>query len=719
MPQAEEYRAVIRTTGEPMLMTPQTPVRMVQVDDVAVITVDNPPVNTISAAVRSGLNEALEAIRQLAGVRAVLLRCEGRTFFSGADINEFSGPPREAEYRALFARVEALAVPVIAAMHGTVLGGGLEFSLACHYRVASPGTMFGLPEVTLGVIPGAGGTQRLPRLIGIEKALELIISAKPVDTRQALALGFLDEVIDGPLEHGALSYARRLLAHGAGPRRTAARTAQALGEPVLARLLDQARKQYPNRTAALTAIEAVTAGARLPFGDALLLEEKLANETKLTPECRGSVHVFFAERETRRLIALPEAAPRIIESAGIVGAGTMGGAIAMCFANAGIPVTVLDAAQDALDRGLSVIDSNYESMVRRGRLAPEEKPKRMARIRASLDYGALASTDVVIEAVFEDMSLKKRIFGELDLVLKPGAILASNTSTLDVTELARATSRPADVIGMHFFSPANVMPLLEVVRTEFTSAQSIRTVMDLAKTLRKTPVLVRVCYGFVGNRMMEGYLREAERMVLEGATPRQVDAVLERWGMAMGILAVVDMAGVDVGVNVHKANADRYPPDPSYYQADFALVEAGRLGQKNGRGYYRYEPGDRARHDDSEALEIVRARARKLGIAERRHSEQEILERCLYPLLNEGFRILEDGIVQRAGDIDVVWTSGYGFPRYRGGPMFYAETLGLQTLYDGMLKYSDLFGPMHWQPAPLLKQLLTTGQSIAAWESAR
>ncbi len=696
-------------------MTTPEPARLSVDGEIAVIVVDNPPVNTITAAVRTGLNGALDRIAALPKLRAVLLRCEGRTFFSGADINEFGGPPKEAEYRALFARFENLAIPVVVAMHGTVLGGGVEFSLACHYRIAMPGTRFGMPEVTLGVIPGAGGTQRLPRLLGIEQALDLIISAKPVDTDAALALGLIDAVIEGEPAGGALAWVRALLARGGGPRPTSARRVEPVAEAVLGKLRERARAQYPNRTAALTAIEAVSAAARLPLDEGLRFEEKLANETKLTPECLGSVHVFFAERETRRVIGLPEGASRKIGAAGIIGAGTMGGGIAMCFANAGIPVTVVDATQEALDRGLKTVDRNYESMVKRGRLTATEKAQRMALIRPALDYAALAQSDLVIEAVFEDMALKQRIFGALDAVLKPGAILASNTSTLDVTGMARATRRPADVIGMHFFSPANVMPLLEVVRTELTGAETIRTVMDLAKALRKTPVLVRVCYGFVGNRMMEGYLREAERMVLEGAHPRRVDTVLETWGMAMGILAVVDMAGVDVGVNVHKANAERYPPDPSYYQADFALAEAGRLGQKTGKGYYRYEPGDRTRHDDPEALAILQARARALGIAAREHTDQEILERCLYPLMNEGFRILEEGIAQRAGDIDVVWTSGYGFPRYRGGPMFYAETLGLPALYEGMLKYQGLFGPMHWQPAPLLARLAASGQGLAAW----
>jgi len=380
---------------------------------------------------------------------------------------------------------------------------------------------------------------------------------------------------------------------------------------------------------------------------------------------------------------------------------------------------VIDTNQEALDRGFGVIDRNYASMVKRGRLTDEEHAKRMALIRGSLDYADLASADVIIEAVFESMDLKKTIFGKLDKIAKPGALLASNTSTLDVAEIARATARPADVVGLHFFSPANVMPLLEVIRTDASSPSAIRTAMDLAQPLRKTPVLARVCYGFVGNRMMEGYAREAERMVLEGATPTQVDDALERWGMAMGILAVFDMAGTEVGVNIHKANAQHYPPDPTYYQADFALVEAGRFGQKNGKGYYRYEKGDRNRHQDPEAIAILRARARALGVPEKSHSDAEILDRCLFPLLNEGFRILEEGIVQRASDIDVVWTSGYGFPRYRGGPMFHAEAIGLKTLLAGMQRFRAEFGPMHWEPAALLVELVDRGMSLADWEKSK
>jgi 3-hydroxyacyl-CoA dehydrogenase len=451
-----------------------------------------------------------------------------------------------------------------------------------------------------------------------------------------------------------------------------------------------------------------------------LYETELANGAKVTAESKALVHVFFAERETRKVPGLPaDAKARVIASGGVVGAGTMGGGIAICFANAGLPVTVLDATREALDRGLGVISKTYDAMVKRGRLTEDEKVRRMSLIRGTLDYADLAGADVVIEAVFESMQLKGKIFRALDEAAKPGAVLATNTSTLDIREIAAATRRPEDVVGLHFFSPANVMPLLEVVRTDSTAPAVIKTALDLAKTLRKTPVLARVCYGFIGNRMMEGYAREAERMTLEGATPRQVDGALEAWGMAMGILAVFDMAGIDVGVSVHRANADRYPPDPAYYQADFALHAADRLGQKNGKGYYKYAPGDRTRHDDPEAIQILADTAKRLAIAQRQHSADEIVERCVYPLINEGIRILEEGVASRAGDVDVVWCAGYGFPRHRGGPLFYADAIRLKTVYDGILKYRDQFGPMHWEPAPLLTRLVTEGRTLSEWDQAR
>jgi|HubBroStandDraft_1064217.scaffolds.fasta_scaffold00362_25 3-hydroxyacyl-CoA dehydrogenase len=698
------------------------PVTLTQDGDVAVISVNSPPVNTISAAVRQGLFAAIADIRARPGVAAVVLVCEGSTFFSGADIGEFAGPPKESEYRDLFRLLEQLPVPVVAGMHGVAMGGGLEIALACHYRVAIGQARFGFPEVTLGIIPGAGGTQRMPRLIGVERTLEMILAGRPVDVATAIAQGFIDAEVQGDLRAATIAYARELVRSGAGVRRTSDRGVDpATATPaIIERLVGQAKSQYPNREAALTAIQAVSASSSMPFEAGLLYEEELANRSKATIEAKALIHVFFAERDTRKVPGLPgDTKGRNIASAGVIGAGTMGGGIAICFANAGLPVTVIDGSQEALDRGLAVVGKTYDSMVKRGRLTAEEKDKRLALIRGSLNYADLAGADVVIEAVYESLDLKRKIFGAVDKAAKPGAVLATNTSTLDIADIAAATGRPEDVIGLHFFAPANVMPLLEVVRTDATAPAVIRTALDLAKSLRKTPVLARVCYGFIGNRMMEGYAREAERMVLEGATPRQVDGALEAWGMAMGILAVFDMAGVDVGVNVHRANADRYPPDPAYYQADFALHAAGRLGQKSGKGYYKYLPGDRARHDDPEAVEILKATARRLDIPQRTHSADEILERCLYPLINEGIRILEEGVALRASDVDVVWCAGYGFPRYRGGPLFYADTIGLKTVLDGMLKYRDLFGPMHWQPAPLLTRLVSEGRTLKEWDAAR
>jgi 3-hydroxyacyl-CoA dehydrogenase len=689
--------------------------------DILVLVVDNPPVNTITAAARSAMSEALTHAAADTTAQALILRCEGNNFFTGADINEFSGPPKEAEYRALWAKFEGMKIPVIAALHGSSIGGGLEIALACHYRVATPNAKFMLPEVTLGIIPGAGGTQRLPRLMGLDNALRMIFDARPVDAPSAKKLGLIDEILEGDFVAAAIDFARRLVAFGQGPRPTSERTVDpaSLTLELMAKWQAEAARLYPNRTAALTALEAVVASARLPFAEGLLFEDKLANHTKNTVEAKGAIHVFFAERESRKVDGLPPGEAREIKTAGVVGAGTMGGGISIAFANAGVPVTLLDANQAGLDRGIATINATYDSMVKRGRIDAAEKARRMAFITPTLRYEDLAGCDVIIEAVFEDMSLKKQVFAQLEMVAKRGALLASNTSTLDVDELAASTQRPADVIGLHFFSPANVMPLLEVVRPASASPSSIRTSMELARLLRKTPVLARVCYGFIGNRMMEGYAREAQRLTLEGATPRQVDSVLEAFGMAMGILAVFDMAGVDVGVNVHRVNASRYPPDPSYYQADIALHSAGRLGQKTGKGYYRYEKGDRTRHDDPEALALIAAKAAELGITPRAHVDGEILERCLYPLLNEGLRILDEGIAQRASDVDVVWCAGYGFPRYRGGPMFYADTLGLPVLLAGMEKYRAMFGPMHWEPAPLLVRLVREGRTLADWDKER
>jgi 3-hydroxyacyl-CoA dehydrogenase len=696
----------------------QTTVDLQRHGDVAVIVVDSPPVNTITAAARAGMFAAIDQVAADETARALVLRTAGNNFFTGADINEFFGPPKEAEFRDLYGRFENLKIPVIAAIQGSAIGGGLELALACHYRVAAPNAKLMLPEVTLGIIPGAGGTQRLPRLVGLDNALRIIFDAKPIEAAKAKDLGLIDAIVEGDFVTGVLKYADELVTLSRGPRRTCDRTVDpaTLTLELMGKWQAEARRLYPNRTAALTAIEAVSATARLPFADGLLFEDKLANQTKATTEAKGAIHVFFAERETRKVDDLPaDAAARPITRAGVIGAGTMGGGIAIAFANAGTPVTLLDADQAGLERGLARVDETFESMVKRGRIDAAEKARRLAFIKSTLSYADLGDCDVIIEAVFENLELKQGVFRELDKVARPGALLASNTSTLDIDAIAQAVKRPQDFIGLHFFSPANVMPLLEVIRGRETSAGSIRTSMELARLLRKTPVLARVCYGFIGNRMMEGYAREAQRLLLEGATPRRVDSILEGFGMAMGILAVFDMAGIDVGVTVHKTNAARYPPDPTYYQADIAMYSAGRLGQKTGKGYYRYEKGDRTRHDDPEALALLRNKAADLGVMLRAHTDAEILERCLYPLINEGLRILEEGIAQRASDIDVVWCAGYGFPRYRGGPMFYADTIGLPVLLAGMEKYRATFGPMHWEPAPLLVKLVGEGRTLAEW----
>jgi 3-hydroxyacyl-CoA dehydrogenase len=691
---------------------------------VAVLAVSNPPVNVIDAEVRAGISRALDEIRNAPAVKAVVLLCEGSTFFSGADIGEFSGPPREEEYRRLFGRIEGLPVPVIAAMHGTVLGGGLEIALACHYRIAAPESRFGFPEINLGIIPGAGGTQRLPRLIGVERALELILDARPVTARAAADIGVVDRIAKDDLRGEAVAWAEALVAEGRGPRRTADRAVDpGTADPaVLERFRNWAAGEYKGRQAPLTAIEAVRASAILPFARGLEYETELVNEAKATTESKAAIHVFFAERETRKVPDVgPDVEPRRVSRVAVVGAGTMGGGIAIAFANAGIPVTVLDATREALARGLGVVEGILADRVRRGRLSPEEKAKRFGLITGSLDYDSVKEADLVVEAVFEDLELKKEIFRRLDAAARPGAILATNTSTLDIEEIAAVVARPEDVVGLHFFSPAHVMPLLEVVRTRYTARDVVQTAMALARPLRKTPVLSGVCYGFIGNRMMEGYAREAERMVLEGATPRRVDTALEDWGMAMGILAVFDMAGIGVGVAVHRANAHRYPPDPTYYQADATLLDAGREGQKNGRGYYRYE--GRQRIDDPEAVELLHARGRALGVPRRSHDDEEIVERCLFPLINEGLRILEEGIALRPGDVDVVWCAGYGFPRWRGGPMFLADTIGLERVYEGMLEYGSRLGEpfrrVHWAPAPLLEQLVREGRSLSGWAAKR
>jgi len=690
--------------------------------DIAVVTVDSPPVNTLSRDVRAGLKAAFESLRGNAAVKGIVLACAGKTFLSGGDMREFETGVQEPGYHEVLRLIEDSPVPVVAALYGTVMGGGLETAVACHYRVAQEGTKLGLPEITLGIIPGAGGTQRMPRLIGLEPALDMMLSAKPLSVADAQKVSLVDTAVPGDVTAAAVAYARELVAAGKGPRRTREMPvagADRAGEILSARRA-AAAKTFRNRNSHNVLLDAVQAAVDLPFDEGIKRERALSNQVERAVEGRAFRHLFFGERELRRIPGLPaDVQSRPIRKVGIVGAGTMGGGISMCFANAGIPVTIVDAKQEALDRGLATIRKNYERSVSRGSLKPEQMESRLALIAPTLDYAALGDADLVIEAVFENMALKKEIFGKLDAVAKPGAILGTNTSTLDIDEIAAVTKRPQDVIGLHFFSPANVMRLLEIVQCAKTAPDVVMTALDIAKTIRKVGVVAKVCYGFIGNRMMDPYGREAERCVLEGAMPEEVDAALEDFGMAMGILAVYDMAGIDIGHLTRVARAHLLPKDPTFYRPTALLTERGWLGQKSGRGYYRYDGADRKRTPDPEAIAMFAEEAKRLGVPQRKPSRQEIQERCLYAMINEGALLLEEGIAIRASDIDIVYTAGYGFPRYRGGPMFYADTVGLKVIYDKILEFQKVLDPQYWQPAPLLEKLAKAGSSFAQWQAER
>ncbi|MGC3980382.1 MAG: 3-hydroxyacyl-CoA dehydrogenase NAD-binding domain-containing protein [Steroidobacteraceae bacterium] len=695
-----------------------------KIGSVAVITVGNPPPHTsapgttVTATARTALNTALDELQKLSNIKAVVLMCEVGHVFSGADIDE-AVLPSPLDQQQVLARLEQLQVPVVAAMRSAVMDGGLEFALACHYRVAAPNAHFAFLAISLGLIPGAATAQRLPRIIGVEKTLELILDARPVNVDTALEWGLVDARIEGDLLQGAMIFAEQLIVDGKGPRRSCEFNVNpsTCSAEILDRFSAQASAMYPNRMAPFTAIKAVRSSLDMPFEQGLASATELADQAKASLESRGAVHVFRAEQQVRRIPGLPlDTKTRGIKRGGIVGAGAMGSSLALGLANAGIPVVLLDTTREALDRGLSGIDLHYESLVKRGRLTAAEKDQRMSLIIGSLDYVDLQETDVVVEAVYEDLELKRRIFKKLEQFTRAGTVLVTTTSTLDINRMAGA-ARVADVVGMYFAAPANIAPILEVVRTAATSTEAVRTVMDLARSLRKLAVLIKTDNGFIGQRMMQGYAREAQRMVLEGAVPRQVDSVLEQWGMSLGILASADLTGLDASIKTYEAQAMRSAE--AGCQADVALYEAGRLGQKNGKGYYRYEVASRTRHDDVEVSIILKQYADKLGIVQRQHTREEIIERCLYPLLNEGLRLLEEGVVLRAGDINVVLTAGYGFPRYRGGPMFYLDTIGAQTLLDGMLKYRRQFDVSYWQPAQLLLELVEAGQTLDDWQRAR
>ncbi|MFC3077418.1 3-hydroxyacyl-CoA dehydrogenase NAD-binding domain-containing protein [Phenylobacterium terrae] len=689
--------------------------------EVGVILIDRPPVNAIDVAVRRGIQTALDQALADPAVKVVLLACEGRTFLSGADLNELGGAIEAPGYYETFDALEASTKPVVAVLHGTALGGGLECALACHYRAAVADARMGMPEITLGIVPGAGGTQRLPRLIGARPALEMMIAGAPVDAAKAKAMGLIDEIVEGAPLQGGLDYARRLAAQGAPVRRTGERTVDAAGfsEAEVADYLKSQARALKGRTTQEKTIAAIRAAIELPLADGLKREDELSQASLKDRESEALRHVFFAEREVGKIPGLPAMEPAPIRKAAVVGAGTMGGGIAMALANAGVPTALIEVSQEALDRGLKQVRENYEVTVSRGRMTPQELEQRMGLIRGATSQDAAADADVVIEAVFEDMDLKKKVLAGIDAVAPPHAILGSNTSTLSITELAKATRRPEQVVGLHFFSPAHVMRLLEIVRGEQTSSQTLVTSLEVARKLKKTGVVSGDAFGFIGNKMMQdGYFREAEQLLLEGASPEQIDAVMERFGFAMGPNKVNDMAGIDVGTKVREELYKRESrPDPYFVVSD-ALTAQGKLGQKTGEGVYLYKAGDRTAYPNPATTALIRELAQARQIPQRTIDDAEIEERCILPLINVGAQLLDDGIAYRAKDIDVVWTSGYGFPRHLGGPMFYADTLGLKHVLERVAHYHETLGH-YWTPAPLLVRLAGEGGTFTQFDQHR
>jgi 3-hydroxyacyl-CoA dehydrogenase len=675
--------------------------------EVAILTIDSPPVNALSAQVREGLAEGMRRAIGAPGMKAVVLICAGQTFIAGADIREFGKPRAGPSLRDVQVIIEASPKPVVAAIHGTALGGGLETALACHYRVAVPSAKCGLPEVKLGILPGAGGTQRLPRLVGPEQALEMVAFGEPIGATAAQTAGIIDELAaEGQLREQAIAFARRLVAENRRLRKVRdldARVAAARGQPeIFARFRNANARRFRGFLAPEYCIRCIEAAVNLPFDEGMALELELFQELVSGPQSAAQRYVFFAERQVWKIPDVPEDTPILpVAMVGIVGAGTMGGGIAMNFANAGIPVTIVEAKSEALDRGLSIIRRNYESSAKKGRITQDDVDRRIGLLRGSMNLESLAACDLVIEAVFEDMALKKEVFAKLDAVAKPGAILATNTSYLDVNEIASVTKRAEHVLGMHFFSPANVMRLLEVVRGDRSSKPVIATAMQLARKIGKVGVLVGVCHGFVGNRMLAQRQREANRLILEGAMPWDVDRVLYDFGLPMGPFAMSDLAGLDIGWSRESSRGETVKE---------ILCERDRRGQKTGAGFYDYDE-ERQAKPSAEVEAIILELSRRKGITRRAAGDMEILERCLFPMINEGARILEEGIALRASDIDVVWINGYGWPVYRGGPMYYAEQIGLGTVLARMQDFEAKLGP-DFEPSALLARLAAEGRGF-------
>ena len=687
-------------------------------DGVAIIRLHNPPVNGLGSAVRTGLEAAFEAAAHDGGVHAIVIAGSGKMFSAGADISEFgkTPPPGTPHLPTLIDAIESSPKPVVAAIHGVALGGGFELALGCHIRLAAPGTRVGLPEVTLGIVPGAGGTQRLPRLIGVPAALDVIVSGTMVPAAKAQALGMIDEVVEGDVVDAAVACARRCIDENRPPRRASALGDTLAGTRDTPEIFEAFRQQMARRARGFDApyacVACIEAAVHQPFADGLATERKTFLRLVASDQSQALRHAFFAERQVGQIPDVARDTPtRPIRTAAVIGCGTMGGGIAMSFANAGIPVTVYDISPDALDAGMALIKKNYAATASKGRLSQEAMDTRLGLISTTVDYGDVGEADIAIEAVFEDLELKRDVFGKLDAVCKPEAILASNTSTLDINEIASATDRPGQVIGTHFFSPANVMKLMENVRGTQTSAQTIATVMKLSKAMGKVGVLVGVCDGFVGNRMLYAYRRQADFLLEEGALPQQIDTVMYEFGMPMGPYAMSDLAGLDVGWRIRKGQAATRPPHLRYSTVADRICELGRFGQKTGAGWHRYESGSRTPIYDPDIDRLIVAISKQQGITRRMIADQEILERCLYPLVNEGAKILEEGVAQRPGDIDIVWIYGYGFPRYRGGPMFWADLIGVRTIYDVMSRLHDEHGD--WlEPAPLLRRLAEQGKGF-------
>ena len=682
--------------------------------DIAVVTLNNPPVNGLGYETRKGIVDGVQRAIDNDAIRAIVLIGDGKGFSGGADIREFNTPKalQEPWLQTVIRIVEDSSKPVIAAIHGVAMGGGLELALGCHYRVAVAGAQIALPEVKLGILPGAGGTQRLPRILGLEPALNMIISGNPVMSDKLAGTKLFDQMITGDLLEGAMAFARQVADARPLPKVRDIKIQYPNADGYLQFARNTVRTVAGPFPAPLKCVEAVAAAVSKKFDDGLKVERDLFLELVQTTESKALRHAFFGERAASKIPDVPADTPlRDIRSAAVIGAGTMGGGIAMNFANAGLPVKVLEAKQEALDKGLATIRKNYENSMRKGKLTQEQLDKRLGLISGTLSYDDIGQADIVIEAVFEDMGVKEAVFKKLDDVMKPGAILASNTSTLDVDKIAAFTKRPQDVIGTHFFSPANVMKLLEIVRGAKTAKDVLATTMALAKTIRKTGVVSGVCDGFIGNRMVEQYIRQAGFLLEEGCLPEQVDKAIEKFGFAMGPFRMSDLAGNDIGWYIRKR---RYveKPDVTYSKVADLLCEKGRFGQKTSAGWYDYKSADRKAYPSDEVNQMIIAHSKDLGIERRKISDQEIVERLVYALVNEGALILEEGIALRASDIDMVYLTGYGFPLFRGGPMFYADTVGLSNVLMSIHRYAKGRHPEAWVPAPLLSKLASESKTF-------